>query len=345
MKIFYYLLLSIVFTFGCSSKSGKEYKIENNITDASDQIHDLTLKTFIDKSFLYVVNDYLLVLEPMPQKNKSIHLIDLNSLSYKASGGFMGEGPGELIRPGRVGVDEKNNLAWIPDFGKMNLVPFSLDSIMADSVYRPLSYVRMKPELFIERFGLINDSIALGKAVAPSSRSTFIMDMVKLNLNSGDIQKFGYVNPQVSEKHTNSLFALSLTNKRYANVYIEENLITICDLDGNLISDVHGEEIKLEKGATTAYFSGVDFYMNYILASYIGGDDTIINEFQRQAGNSPSKILIFDVNGNYIKAIEVGNKFYYFCVDEVHNRLFFYFIDRENPIGYLNLDQLLNESK
>jgi len=91
-----------------------------------------------------------------------------------------------------------------------------------------------------------------------------------------------------------------------------------------------------------AFFSDVYILNGHIIASYIGDVDIIYNEFKRPEGNRPSKFLIFDLEGNYRATIETEFKFDYFCVDEENNRIIAYFAERENPLGYfdLNLSEL-----
>jgi hypothetical protein len=53
------------------------------------------------------------------------------------------------------------------------------------------------------------DSIALGKAIEPFSGSPFVtMAMTKFNINTWEIRRFGYENPKVEGRLTNSCFAL-----------------------------------------------------------------------------------------------------------------------------------------
>ncbi len=54
--------------------------------------------------------------------------------------------------------------------------------------------------------------------------------------------------------------------------------------------------------------------------------------------NYPSKLLIFNSNGHYTKTIVVGQQFSSFVVDEENGRVILFFVNRENPFGYIALD-------
>ena len=69
-----------------------------------------------------------------------------------------------------------------------------------------------------------------------------------------------------------------------------------------------------------------------IVATYSGGDYN--QEY------FPTKILIFDLTGNYIKTLDVGYKISDCCYDETNNRIVMAF-DDEIQFGYLNLNTLM----
>ena len=51
-------------------------------------------------------------------------------------------------------------------------------------------------------------------------------------------------------------------------------------------------------------------------------------------------LLVFDMNGNYIRTLDVGYKMMDFCIDEDNNRAIFAFSD-EIQFGYLDLEKLI----
>ena len=214
---------------------------------------------------------------------------------------------------------------------------FPLDSVLNNEMFKPKIKLEMNYESFIERFGFLNDSIVLGVSVQILPDYSFIKAISKLNINTNVIEKYGYMHPKAVGKNSGSLFALSVKNNFYVNCYYQSDLMTICDLKGNLKYNVYGPDGLNNKDYKKAYFFGVDFIGNDIIASYIG-DVGLISDKNGPKGNTPSKFIVFDLKGNYKKTIETGSKFTYFCVDEENKRIIAYFSSRVEALGYFNVD-------
>ena len=86
-------------------------------------------------------------------------------------------------------------------------------------------------------------------------------------------------------------------------------------------------------------FYDIEFTDKNIITSYAGENRTIVKGNIKK-GNYPSKLLFFDLDGNYLKTIETKFKFSYFCIDEENKRVIAYFIDREEPLGYFDISFL-----
>src|SRR5690606_14205846 len=110
------------------------------------------------------------------------------------------------------------------------------------------------------------------------------------------------------------------------------DLLTICDLHGDLKYNVLGPDGLENKEFRKTYFTGIDLMNGFIVTSYIGADGTIINEHQRQEGNLPSTFLILSKDGNYIATLNTGHKFSSFCIDKDNKRVISYYMDRPNPL-------------
>ncbi len=332
----------MLFIIGCKSNSGskteKFQKHRDKIIIVSDKIVDIKPEILFGNCFLYIIDEILIIAEIKPSGDKGIHLFNKNTFKYIESTGIIGKGPGEVARQGGIQVDIKNRLFWVSDHGKMIMWKFPLDSVLSNKMYKPTEKLNLRNELFIERFGFLNDSIALGKAVRVLSNSSFEMAMAKLNLNTNMTEMYGYEHTEAFGKKSNSQFALSVKNNFYVNCYGYCDLVTICDLDGNLKYNVYGPDGLTNKNNKKSYFFGVNVMGKNIIASYIGDEGIIFNKFERPEGNLPSKFLIFDKDGNYKETIETGSKLTFFCVDEENSRVIAYFADRENPLGYFNLE-------
>jgi len=163
--------------------------------------------------------------------------------------------------------------------------------------------------------------------------------MVKLNILKNKIEKFGYEHPKIIGKKSNSLFTLSKNNNIYANCYTLCDLITVCELDGNLKYNIYGPDFSENKDNKNTYFNGVDITKNYIITSYIGDKGIVFNKNKRPRGSLPSKFIIFNLDGKYIKTIELAYKFTTFCVDKENDRIIALF-NKKNPLGYIEIKNL-----
>lgn len=326
---------------GCKTnneeKPEKFQKHRNNIINVSDKIIDIKPEILFGNSVLYLIDDILIVCEVTPKGEKGIHLFNKNTFKYIKSTGILGRGPGEIASLGGIGIDRINRILWVQDHGNKVMWKFPLDSVLNNEMFKPKIKLELNYESFIERFGFLNDSIVLGVAVQILSDYSFVKAMSKLNLNTNVIEKYGYVHPKAIGKNSSSVFALSVKNNYYVNCYFQSDLMTICDLKGNLRYNVYGPEELNNKDNKKSYYFGVDLIGKNIIASYIG-DVGLISDINGLIGNTPSRLIVFDMKGNYIKTIETGYKFTYFCVDEENKRIIAYFDNRVEALGYFNVD-------
>lgn len=341
MNLRWIAIISVFLWSSCENQSGTTKKMTNyrqkNVINLPSRITDINRDIVLGNSLLYILDDILIVLEIMPGSDKGIHLFNKKNFKYITSTGKLGHGPGEIIRYGRIGIDEQNRTFWVPDHGKQMLMKFPLDSVLVNPEFKPSYGIPLSNELFIERFEFLNDSIVLGKAVQVLSSSRYQMVMAKLNINTNEIEKFGYEHPDASGEKSNSYFALSKDGNFYVNGHVYCDLLTICDLQGNLKYNILGPDDLANKEFRKTYFTGVDLMGELIVASYIGDEGTIINENQRQEGALPATFLVFNKDGEYIATLNTGHKFSSFCIDDENRRVIAYYMDRPNPLGYFEI--------
>ncbi len=338
---FLFNCLLIFLTVACKTNNDGKTEIlqkhRNKIINVGDKIIDIKPEILFGNSVLYIIDDILIVNEVSPQGEKGIHLFNKNTFKYISSTGIIGRGPGEIAGLGGIGIDRKNRILWVQDFGNKVMWKFPLDSILNNEKYKPKIKLELNYDSFIERFDFLNDSIVLGVAVQILPNYSFVKSMSKFNLNNSVIEKYGYAHPKAVGKNSSSVFALSIENNFYVNCYYYNDLLTICDLNGNLRHNIYGPEGLNNKDNINSYFFGVDLFGKNIITSYIG-DVGLINDENGPKGNTPSKFIVFDMEGNYKKTIETDYKFTYFCVDEENKRIFVYFNSRVEALGYFNLD-------
>lgn len=334
------LMTALVFLFsiGCNScnesKTEKIQKHRDNIVNVSDKIVDVKLDALFGNLALYILDDILIVLEKSPKGEKGIHLFNKNTFKYLTSTGKIGKGPGEIVRQGPIGFDSKNRVFWVPDAGKKLLFKFPLDSALSNPQFLPGIEEKMVHSFVT--FGLLNDSIILGEAAQATSNSSFEMKLAKLNIRTKVLENFGYRHPKALGKKTYASFAMSVKHNFYVECHTRCDLMTICDLNGNLKYNIYGPGWLESDQDKNSYFFEVHLVGNNIVASYIGSSGLVVKG-NITKGAAPSEFIIFDKEGNYLKTIEAGFEFEQFCIDEENNRIIAYFPGREEPLGYFDI--------
>ena len=329
---------------GCGNNNENKTEIIQNerdrIIDVSDKIVDIKTDYVLGRSSLYIIDNVLIAQELDPKGETVDHLFDLKTFKYITSTGVLGRGPGEITMPSGILVDREKRVFWQLDVGKKVLHKFSLDSVLSDEMYLPGASVKLVDTLLLVWYGFLNDSIALGKAIEPFSGSPFVtMAMTKFNINTGEITRFGYENPGVKGRYTNSYFDMSVKDEIYVNSYPFKDLMTICDLDGNLKCNVYGPGWDDPEKDDNSYFFDAVIHNNRIFASYLGSSRIIV-QGNIQRGAYPRSIIVFGLDGSYKKTIDTGAEICSFCIDEKHNRIIAYFNDREEPLGYFDIPEL-----
>ncbi|MDA3780999.1 MAG: BF3164 family lipoprotein [Bacteroidales bacterium] len=334
----------ILFSFSCKigdkKKTEKIQKSRNIIVNVEDKIIDIKTDVLMGSSVvLNIIEDFLIITDLTASNSSGMHFFNKHTFNYITSAGIMGKGPGEITRIGRPGIDNKNKIIWVPDYGKKKMWKFHLDSIINNKTYKPTEKLDLYDNLFlVNKFSFLNDSIALGNSLRVLSNSSFDMAMTLLNVKTNVTELFGYEHPKTIGKKSESFSKLSLEHEIYINSYTYCDLLTICDLNGNLKYNIYGSGWLKNESNKNSYFYETEVFKHNIVVAYNGEADIIYNEYMRPIGNNPSKFLVFDMDGDYKETIETNHKFTSFCVDEENKRVIIYFDERKNSLGYINLN-------
>ena len=117
--------------------------------------------------------------------------------------------------------------------------------------------------------------------------------------------------------------------------YDHHDLLATYDLQGNLKHYIYGPNWdNTTSNAMIYYYGSICICNNHIIVGYSG-------ERNPDAGNiHVSKLLVYDLDGNYIKTLNVGYNIIIFCYDSEYNRIIMV-LDDEIQFAYLDLDGLL----
>lgn len=350
MRTFGLILVSVFMLFiGCSKNSSEKEKHfdfkDVEIVKANDLIEDIKVDFLFRFGSFLLTDDYLVFNDFTPTNPKGIHLFNRETFEYITSTGLLGRGPGEIVRLGKSVLSPCANFLWVDDNGLEVRWKFPIDSIISNKDFLPSESTKMDSEFFLVDYAFINDSVILGMAAIPLSASSMEMAMAKTNLNTNKTEKFGYEYPSNKDRYqTYSYFKLDRKSNRYIRCYENKDLMSICDLEGNLLFNVCGPLIDAnsKEHKLYNYFKGSDVFKSYVLASYLGETYVSLKENEQPQIKYPSKLTVFDEDGNLVKIIEVGDSFSSFCIDEKYNRIILYFEGRENPLGYISLEGLIS---
>lgn len=318
-------------------------KQRNNVIDVSNRIVDIDNGLFFGPSLLSI-HDSLLILSELTLHgyDKCIHMLNKNTFEHIVSTGILGKGPQEITRPGDITIEKDKKILWVSDHARRVMWRFPLDSVLSNNSYKPTDYIQLPDVLELITYSFINDSTIIGRSVVPLTHNSFEMATAKLNTKTKHIAEFGYENPNALGRWvSNSSFALSVENNLYVNAHWHLDLLTLIDLEGNLLANIYGPGWGKERYNQIDFFSKVALTSKYIFTTYLGEYGFTYDENNRPRGLSPSKILIFDLKGNYLKTLEVGEEIGYFCVDEENNRIIIYSNARMNSLGYISLEGLV----
>jgi hypothetical protein len=184
---------------------------------------------------------------------------------------------------------------------------------------------------------LISDTLCIGSIIEPIGTNDFKPVIGKWNMTTGEIIPMKYEHPDIKKKRIS--FGVSMENGIYVECYNYHDLITICDLNGNLKYNIYGPGWE-NKHARIDYYSRPVFCGDKLLVLYTG-DEEDINKSQNGKSSLPSKFLVFDLNGYYIKTIDTGYRIdFSVCYDKENNRIIMG-MDDDIQFGYLDLNGLI----
>jgi hypothetical protein len=340
------MLRSVILSFsvvlllcnGCVQQPATEkYQSSRDVVvHVKDKMREIVVDDVLigDRSNLYLLNEYLIAKEVKVGMawDKFVHIFDKNTFKYLTSTAPYGDGPGEITNFGTLGIDAQRRTFYVSDNGKYRIFGYCVDSVLRNPDYKPYVKMDLNKKAFPIEYQYLNDSLSFGVIMQPTSVSTFDAFTGKWNMNTGDITPVPYENPKIERRRIH--VAVSTRHNLYAEAYYTHDLITICDLNGTLKCNVYGPEFTDERSFKTDYFTNVLFCKEKILALYSGISHRVKDSY------TPTTIMVFDLNGDYIKTLDVGYRMFSCCYDADNNRLLMS-LNEEMMFAYLELDGLL----
>lgn len=331
-NILSYLLLITLFC-GCTQKTDTEkyQKSRNNIVNVRDKVREIEIEdVLIGRTSLPYIADKYLIITDYESPDQQIHLFDKNDFHYLASTAYKGQGPGEITIVGHVEYDKAHSRIYVTDHGKRKIFSYNPDSILANPDYMPDVKMEMKASLFPDTYQYISDTLCIGRVIKPIGTNNFKPYIAKWNMATGEIELMKYEHPDIKKVRFTS--TVSTEHNMYLQCYSRHDLMTICNLDGDLICNIYGPDWTADSSDISHYWN-VNVCGDKIIASYSGGD-------HRTEAYYPTKFLVFNLNGDYLKTLETGYRIVRFCYDEDNNRIIMC-MDDDIQFGYLDLNEVI----
>jgi hypothetical protein len=316
--------------WSCSRTSTEKYQNQRNrIIDVREKVKEIRIEDILisQTARLYLMDNYLIIGD-YRSPDKYIHLFDRETFSYITSLADRGQGPGEITNMGHIEPNEAQRKFYVSDHGKQTIFSYDLDSVLGNPLYMPEVKMKMNKSQFPDRYQYINDTLSIGLIINPIGVANFAPSVGKWNMNTGEIIPMKYEHPDIDKKRIN--FDVSMENGIYVECYSNYDLMTICNLKGNLKYNIYGPNWTKQLNGLHHY-SKVIFCKDKILAAYAGGD-------YRSDKYFPTKFFAFDINGDYLQTIETGYRISDYCYDEKNNRIILN-LDDEIQFAYFELDE------
>lgn len=333
MKLLLYFLLILACGSCSSPKNEKEkrQKQRTKIVDVQDAVKGIKMEDVLIGSLAqpYIYDDYLLVAD-YRSSEKLIHVFDKHSFKYLTSFGDIGQGPKEISSLGTIAWNDKERDLYVTDHGQRRILSYNLDTLLNDSLYSPHVKLNLKERVFPNDYYYINDTLSYGSFIQPTA-SSFKQTTGKWNMKTGETKLVAYVHPADEKKRI--AFAVSMKWDKLVECNRRYDLISLYDTNGELQCNVFGPNWS-EEGDRKAHFKDAVICGDKIVASYIGEDWN---------DNNGARIFhVFDITGDYLKTLNVGQRINYFCYDEENKRIIMN-LDSEYQFACLDMEELFND--
>lgn len=330
------LVLSVFIGWvGCNPNSNNEkyQSHRNNVVDVRDRVQEIAAEEVLISNIAWInfLDDYLIISD-YKSADQCIHLLDRTSYNYVMSIGEKGQGPSEIAGVGHIEVDEKKHRFFLTDTGKRKVVCYELDSVLANPAYVPPVKTTLMNERFPILYTYISDTLCIGLIMEPTGNSGFNELTAKWNMSTGEIAAMKYSHPNIERKRV--CLAVAPEHGIYAECYKHHDLITICNLEGELVCNIFGSKWDDMKTNSVLYYSDVLFCKDRIVVSSSFGRDNFGEDYY------PTDLLVFDLEGNYLRTLHIGYRIITFSYDSLNNRIIFLF-DDTIQLGRLDLDGLI----
>ena len=325
-----------------NAETVKKQKKRNHIIQVRDKVKEIEIENVVISNFAatYIINQYLIISDTK-SPDKVIHLFDKNNFNYITSTGDKGLGPFEITRLIQMGINETERIFYASDHGKQQIYRFELDSVLVNPHYLPKIHVKMDKEIWPQNYLAVNDTLFTGTFTLPVKNGDYRPAIGKWNMLTGEIEIMNkYDHPKIERKRAH--FAMSLDHGIFVECYNHHDLMTICDLNGELKFYIYGRKWDNATQNRINFYRQVEVCKDKIIAVYADGEDNFVTDKDGKIipANYPSQFIIFDIHGDYMLTLETGYQIVRFCYDKDSNRIIMA-MDDVIQFAYLDMDGII----
>ncbi|MFI3306748.1 MAG: hypothetical protein R3Y68_09630 [Rikenellaceae bacterium] len=316
----------------------------DNIVDVSEKLVEVDLgeDILLGQGDVSIVGEYLLVSD-YTSKKELLHIFDRTSFDHIWSGLRKGRGRGEVQWLTKISADEERGCFFT--IGRGKAVAYNVDSLMNMRDYTPANYgsTRFRDDSFdgtrsVGSIEYVNDTLSFSSIISiPKDGGVRVrngvvkikggsMQIAQFNTTQGGVNIVGRSYPDDVEPFFCGTG--SLRHNLIAEGHQSKDLLSLHDLEGNLICNVFGPD--WESLDEKIGFKTLSIIEDQIFATYSGRN---FDETEME----PECITIFDINGEYLKTLDFGVGIFNYTYDRKGDRLILFVESEENPIVYLDM--------
>lgn len=333
------VLLTIV-SLLCSCDQSKDSVVEvysgsrDNVTTVTLTSIDDALPMIHDNASFAICGDTLII-NDYRSTDRQLIAYDLNNGKYLGSFGMYGQGPGEIANFGGLFYDSKNGIIYGLDLSKWQIAGFNLREAIADSTYKAFVKIRMtnhRGRPFNTPF-YVNDTTIFCSVFVPDETGMKLGSHVgRFNLITGETSLLDSI---VASGYPTANIAVAPLENRIFEIGHTHDRIRIYDFKGNLEKTIYGPDFIEKHDGRTYYFASSTIAGDKLLVVYSGED--LLNK------NRNHEIIVMDLDGNYIKTLDVGARISSIVYHPKTDRVYVS-EDDEPQFGYFNLSEALGET-
>ena len=328
------IIILLIFISGCSVNSTDKYiNDRSNIINIREKLKFIHTDLIVGPNAkLYATDDYIIITDPNSMDNL-INFLRADDYSFLCERVKRGRGPRELTRMGDIAVALDGHSFLVPDFGKHAIFRYDIKYLIEDDSYsyNPSKICDLPKSQFPSTLKAIATVNFMGTIIEPVGTGHFNQTVGIWNIENKEIRTIYSGHSKLSACRV--CYDLSTEYSIVAIAHHHHDLMSITDIEGNLKYNIYGPKWNSSSSNKEYHYGDVVVCNDMIMASYSGGKND-------DEGRAIHQIIVYDLNGNYVKTLDIGLPFQNFCFNSKNDSLIFILND-EKQFAYIKLFDII----